>query len=201
MDRLEVDALFYIAAVENLVSILERGILCHNDAARIRHVDLSDPEVQRRRQARPLPNGMPLHAYANLYVNPRNAMMYRLASEKPEGVCLLEIEAAVLDLPGVLVTDQNAASDWRRVEPAPGGLAIIDRERTFTRDWSTYSGAELYRRKSATCAEILVPGRVPPRLLRRVRAPGTAVRAVCLAAGCRLEIALDRDVFFDKGAP
>ena len=50
-------------------------------------------------------------------------------------ICVLRIDAGVLDLPGVIVTDRNAASSWVSFSPAGEGLEAIDRDRLFARSW------------------------------------------------------------------
>ena len=68
--------LYNITSIENLESILIHGILSKNKVSNLtRHIDISNAEVQHRRDNVVLPNGKMLHDYANLYFNPRNAML------------------------------------------------------------------------------------------------------------------------------
>lgn len=73
--RQQIGCLYNITAVANLSRIASRGILCHDLAADTRHDDVSDRGVQERRDVRWV-GDMPLHRFANLYFNPRNAMLY-----------------------------------------------------------------------------------------------------------------------------
>src|SRR5262249_36157033 len=50
-------------------------------------------------------------------------------------ICVLQVNAAVLDENGVIVTDRNAASGWRRFSPVASGLSVVSRERVFARYW------------------------------------------------------------------
>ena len=68
LERADLEELHYIAAVENLASILERGILCYNLVAKLQlaHRSVADPDVQARRNKK-VPQGFALHDYVNLY--------------------------------------------------------------------------------------------------------------------------------------
>jgi hypothetical protein len=50
-------------------------------------------------------------------------------------ICVLSIDVSVLDLPGAIVTDRNAASGWASFLPVSEGLESIDRDRLFARSW------------------------------------------------------------------
>ncbi len=78
MLRSWVTELHYIAPVANLGSIVTRGVLSHNLAARLPHAPASvvDERVQDHRGGKRVPRGLPLHDYANLYFDARNPMMY-----------------------------------------------------------------------------------------------------------------------------
>jgi len=73
----ELPDLHNINHLKNLGSILELGILSHDKAKKIKHYSVAMAEIQDLRAEVVLPNGRGLHAYANLYVNARNTMMYK----------------------------------------------------------------------------------------------------------------------------
>ena len=126
------------------------------------HESISKPEVQALRAKVRIPGGRPLHEYANLYVCARNPMMYKRKAGHKD-LCVLRIATSVLDLPDVVITDQNAASDYRRFAAAPGGLAIVDRDKTFAEYWTHPDDRIAYwRHASMKCAEVLVPDSVHP---------------------------------------
>ena len=109
----------------NTASILEYEILSHSIADRLPHDSVADPEVQKRRSAKKVPNGRDLHDYANLYFNGRNSMMYSITkSQGVDEICLLRVDVAVLDLPGTVVTDSNAASGHAKFSDPTTGLSL-----------------------------------------------------------------------------
>ena len=81
MKLAEVKELYYITHIENLDSIIERGILSHSRAQSISHKKIDMTEVQERRRTKCIPGGGPLHEYANLYFSGRNPMLYKRKDE------------------------------------------------------------------------------------------------------------------------
>ena len=91
-------------------------------------------------------------------------MLYKRL-EQHEVICILQVKPDVLDLHGTVVTDGNASSDWVLFEEAPKGIEIVDNELTYSDDWRDPNYYEYLRKKSAKCAEVLVPDRIAPSLL------------------------------------
>jgi hypothetical protein len=159
VDRKQLDELHYITAVENVPSILERGLLSHRLAQKVKHTSVAMQQIQSIRSGKQIPGGRPLHDYVNLYINGRNVMMSKvLYGTSVDEICLLRISTDVLDVPGAVVSDQNAASSYALFTPAPEGLARIDKDYVFAPSWKHPDDqiAE-WRHKSAMCAEVLVP--------------------------------------------
>jgi len=162
MNRDEITELHFIAPITNLPSIMEHGILSHSLAGRIDHHSVAMLEIQERRKNKQIPGARTLHDYANLYIDAHNPMLSRLRAHNDD-ICILQVDAEVLDLPGVIISDRNAASDWVRFSPVAEGLKTIDRTRVFARYW-THPG-DIYdemSHKSEKCAEVLVPDRIKP---------------------------------------
>jgi hypothetical protein len=181
------EELHYIAPTENLGSILAHGILSHQRASRLPHGSVAMPDIQaRRRDVRvPTPDGSrPLHSYANLYFSARNPMLYK-RRDRHGGLCVVGVRKDVLWLPGVVVTDCNASSDYVRFGAGPTGLRIVDKDMVFAESWTDSVPARYYRRKSAKCAEVLVPDLVPVRFLLGVYV-STAENAHKLRRMCEL---------------
>jgi len=138
-----------------------------------------------------------LHDYVNLYFNARNPMMFRRVrdgSVTHANLAVLRVRADVLDLPGVVVTGGNAASRYVRFYGVNEGLAAMDYEDVFTRDWRDEDEIQYFRKKSAVCSEVLVPDRVPATHVTgvyRSRRPTPA-----FAETVALDIAVDPDMFF-----
>ncbi|MGH9338515.1 MAG: DUF4433 domain-containing protein [Acidobacteriota bacterium] len=164
MRREELSELHYIAHMDNVQLILRLGILSNRSASKVGHTSVAMQEVQDRRAEVVVPGGRKLHEYANLYICARNPMLYQRQGQHLD-LCVLQVNKDVLDLLGVVVTDANASSDYVRFAAAPAGLSIVDRDLTFADDWRDSDLIQYYRKKSAKCAEILVPDKVDPRFI------------------------------------
>ena len=164
MQRSELTELHYITPIANVPSILRLGILSHTRAKRVQHESVAMDEIQDRRARVTVPGGRKLHEYVNLYICARNPMMYKRQACH-EDLCVLRIIPALIDLPGVVVTDGNASGDYVRFSAAPGGLSIVNRQMTFADDWRDPDPIQYYRKKAAKCAEVLVPDVVSPNYI------------------------------------
>jgi hypothetical protein len=160
MNRSDIAELHYIAPIVNVPSILRDGILSHNRAKRVGHDSVAMSEIQERRKDKQIPRARHLHDYANVYFDAHNPMLSKLRS-KNNAICVLKINPAVLDIPDVIIADQNAASDWVRFFTVTDGLNALDRDRVFARYWKHQEDMiDEWRHKAEKCAEVLVPDRV-----------------------------------------
>ena len=200
MTRAELRELGYIVPIDTVPSILQHGILSHSRAERVAHQSIALENVQDRRANVVVPGGRRLHEYANLYICAHNPMLLT-RSGMHRDICVLRVDSAVVDLPNVVITDSNAASKYCRFRPAPAGLAIVDRERTFA-DWWNHPGDQIeqWRHSAQKCAEVLVPNLVPPRYIdgAYVSCEQSRQRLNGLAPG--LPIVINSNLFFQRGA-
>lgn len=148
--------LFNIQAIANIPSIMQRGLLSNEKASIIKHTSIAMEEIQERRDAVIIPNGMALHKYANVYFDPKNPMLYKRKDEN-ENICILKFDRSILDLKGVVVSDCNASSRYASFYSPEVGLKEIDFKLVFATDWRDDNKYEYYRKKSKKCAEVLVP--------------------------------------------
>jgi hypothetical protein len=163
----EVSELHFIAPIANVPSILKLGILSHNEASRLKAVSVADPLIQQRRRNKQVPGAGALHSYANLYFHARNPMMCAIQARR-EYLTVLAISPAVLKLPGVIVSDGNASSDYSAFYPSPRGLTFLSKDLVYARDWRSPNQIIYWRQKSARCAEVLVPRLVEPEFIHGV---------------------------------
>lgn len=156
-DRIQ--GLYYITHIDNLPSILEQGILSHNqvDARGIGYRSIFDRGIVNRRALLKTPDKRPLWDYANLYFQPRNPMLFRVKEEVGvDKVVVVKVKASVLYQPGVWLTDGNAAHTLTRLDlkPTDETLAMIANQ-IDKQYWTDTDDA-----KRAIMAECLVPDSV-----------------------------------------
>lgn len=196
MKRADVTELHYITSISNVISILQHGILSNRLAAELPHESVAMPEIQEIRANKQIPGARRLHEYANLYFDAHNAM---LSKRRPYNstICVLQVDSGALDLPGVIVTDRNAASSWVSFMTVHEGLAAIDRHRLFARSWKHPD--DMYdemNHKSEKCAEILVPDRVEARFVLGAYVANQTALAVFQVLGTGLPVRIRGDMFF-----
>ncbi len=166
MNRNELQELHYITHIDNVISIKEKGILSHKLMKKVRHTSVAMPEIQERRSKKVVPNGRPLHDYVNFYFNARNKMLFKIKDRHAE-LCIFRISTDVLDLPGVVISDQNASSDYALFTPSPDGLRYVDQTRVFARYWNHPDNPiETLIHGSVMCAEVLVPDKIAPSYIQ-----------------------------------
>jgi hypothetical protein len=205
MRRDQITELHFITPLANIASICQRGILCNRHAERHRHDSVAMAEIQERREKKVVPGGKPLHEYANLYFHARNPMLFKRKAQHAE-LCVLRIDLAVLDLPGVVITSQNASSDYARFYPSPQGLVHLNYDQVFAEYWTHPNDpiAE-WQHKSIKCAEVLVPGKVDPQFIKGAYVSNAETQTI-FAQQLRAEnviwdIIIDRHLFFLGGRP
>lgn len=176
---------------------MEHGILSYERAARLVHRSVAMQPVQDRRDQKQVPGGLRLHQYANLYFHARNPMLYKRLDEAAS-LCVLRVGVEVLALPGTVITDQNAASDWVRfLDPRQWQMLSFDD--IFAPDWR-HPGDQIayWRHKSRKCAEVLVPHCVESRLLRGAYVIDAQAEARLRGHGFTLPIRVDPVLFFKQ---
>lgn len=176
----EIQGLYYIAHFDNLPSILERGILSHNQAERLgiprRAIDNS--QVNQRRSQRVVPDsgGKTLWDFANLYFQPRNAMLYQTLHDRALGrnLAILALKKTLLNREDIYIAPGNAASLNSPILPAAAGRnALRAIARQIDRDWWDHADGS----KRTMMAECLVPESVSPREIEAIYVPSEAKRA------------------------
>ena len=194
MDRDEVKELHFITSIDNLGSILMRGILSHKRAARLQHRSVASEDVQDIRRGKSVPGGSSLHSYANLYFHARNPMMYCLLHRAD--LIVVRVSAAVLDMPNTVVTDGNAAAGVTRFYPAPEGLSYLDSARIFAWSWNDDDYWRKKERKRARNAEVLVPNLIPSEYIEGCYVDTQEKRRACLEFEDLPTAVVRREIYF-----
>jgi hypothetical protein len=195
MKRSELTELHYITPIANVASIMHLGILSHNRAARMQHRSVAMNEIQDRRARVTVPGGKKLHEYVNLYICARNPMMYKRQAQFKE-ICMLKISPNVLDIPGVVISDRNASSEYAIFKPAPGGLDIVNYEWTFAEYWTDPDQITEWRKKAAKCAEVLVPDNVKPDCITGAYVACQEARAMFEDQVAGVSVVINSHLFF-----
>lgn len=190
-----VTELHCIMPMANMGSVMAHGVLSYERAARLPHHSVALQPVQERRDQKQVPGGLKLHQYANLYFHARNPMLFKRRGDAPD-LCVLRISIEVLKLPGVVITDQNAATDWVRFF-SPTQWQQLSFDDIFANDWRhPNEPGRYYQHKRRKCAEVLVPDRVESRYLRGAYVIDGQAEYRLRGLGFNLPIRIDPVLFF-----
>lgn len=166
--KLDLKSLFYITHVANLPSLVREGLLSHAEVERrgIQYTKIYDAEIVGKRQAKQTPAGLSLWDYANVYFNPRNPMLYRVAhAASVQDIAIVAFKPQLTEIPGVFITDGNAASGPTEFYSREDGLrALADNWEVIQSEWWRPDDGS----KRKIMAECLVPKQVPPEMIHAV---------------------------------
>ena len=97
MEKSNLKELHYITHIDNVASIMEKGILSHNRTKTIKHKTVSMKNIQEKREKVTIPNARPLHDYVNLYINGRNKMLFLVKqTNNVDDICIISVSTDVL---------------------------------------------------------------------------------------------------------
>ncbi len=161
----EVSQLFNIVHLDNLRSICDSGLQSHNNVAEkgLAFTPIYDSQIVGRRSEKVISTGAALGDYANVFMNPRNPMLYRVVSENSwENLAIISFRKEILNILGARITDGNAAnsatSDYSPAD-LPKVLKAIGK--TLEQDyWTIEDGS-----KRKIMAEVLIPDHIPPEFI------------------------------------
>jgi hypothetical protein len=168
MKKTIIKSLYYITHIENLPSILSRGILSHQkvEELRVSYTPIYDKAIISRRKDKATPERDSLWEYANLYFQPRNPMMYRVVNETDRrNIAVVGINPKVLQASGGFITDGNAANDPTQFFHFNEGLEVIEQQwKIIQNDW----WKDLDGSKRKIMSECLVPDKINPEFVHSI---------------------------------
>jgi len=196
MERNEVNELFYISHIENVPSIIKHGILSHNESKKINSFSIAMPEIQQKRKDKIIPGAGKLHDYANLYFDAHNPMLSK-CREHNDKICILCINSGILDQPGIIISDQNAASDYAGFYDVYYGLKKLDKHMVYAESWKHPDDEIMeWRHKSVKCAEILIPKGVSPKYITRAYVANKEAMKLFTDLKIELNVEIKSGIFF-----
>jgi len=171
--RKHVRELYYITHIDNVSSVMAKGILSHDriEKENIKYTPIYDEEIVGWRREKYV-KGRSLWSFANLYFNARNAMLYRLMCQKSiDDIAVLGISPSILEQSGVIITTGNAAcaqTEFLIYSPTMASVILEEANKEY---WKEEDGT-----KRKTMAECLIPDTVPPEYINSIYAPSHETR-------------------------
>lgn len=166
--KIGIEALYYITHINNVPSILEKGILSHSQVE-INNIEtevIYNSQIINKRRDRKV-NNRSLWEYANLYFQPRNAMLYFLVSKEnnADNLAIICIKNEVLERKDIFISMGNAASQESNILTIKQGKLLFAklREQIDKKWWDKDDGS-----KRKIMAECLIPDRVDPKYIQSI---------------------------------
>lgn len=196
MKRANVKELHYITPIANVPSIMKFGIVSNELSKKLPHESLAMEEIQSKRKTKQIPGARKLHQYANLYFDAHNPMLSKRRNQNNQ-ICILRVNTSVLDLPDVIISDRNAASDWARFYGVIDGLAALDKNQVYAKYWTNANNQyELWEKKSIKCAEVLVPDKIKPEYILGIFVANWTALQAFQQLNIQLTVSIENDMFF-----
>lgn len=195
MKRSQLEEFHYITHIDNLSSILDRGILSHARSQVLKPTSIASQDVQDRRELKGVPRGRRLHEYANLYFTARNPMMY-VVKDKHNDLVVLRVKKGVLDIPNAVIADGNAASDPTAFYSSPDGLQHLDDEAMFAEFWTDQDFFQYWYKKRVKGAEVLIPDRIDPGFITGAYVSSQQTLERVNSLNLRLQVTVSGSLFF-----
>ena len=171
LEQYDFTSLDHMTHINNLDTILKHGLQAHNNPYKKR--DISNQEVNNRRESRENIYGRKIHEYVPFYFNPRNAMMYR---NKDEDIVVLAFDKKLLAQDGILFTDKNASTNSVHFYNKVDDLDKINWNLVKSDKW--YDKALVV--KQIMMAEVLVYKQVPISFLKGIYVKNEATKVMLM---------------------
>lgn len=160
--------IFHMTDRNNLQNILLHGLQNHYNT--YRQVDISNQEVNARREKVERIYGHKIHDYVPFYFNPRNAMLYRNRSNARVIILGLDVRVIKDHRNGFLISNRNASADEAKFSKNLPDLQdpnFINFDDVFSSRWCN-NGIANNDIKQKMMAEILINDVVYSRYIRSI---------------------------------
>ena len=160
--------IFHMTDRNNLQNILLHGLQNHYNT--YKQVDISNQEVNARREKIECIYGHKIHDYVPFYFNPRNAMLYRNRSNTRVIILGLDVRVIKDHQDGFLISNRNASADEAKFSKNLPDLQdpnFINFDEVFSSRWCD-NGFIYTDIKQKMMAEILINDVVYSRYIRSI---------------------------------
>lgn len=160
--------IFHMTDRNNLQNILLHGL--HNHYNTYKQVDISNQEVNARREKVECIYGHKIHDYIPFYFNPRNAMLYKNRNNARVVILGFDVRVIKDHRNGFLISDRNASADeakFSRYLPDLQDINFINFDEVFSQRWCN-NGVRYDDIKQKMMAEVLINDVVYSRYIRSI---------------------------------
>lgn len=161
----QIEGLYYITHIKNVSSILEKGILSHAEIKKqkLQPEVIYNASVMNRREIIRI-DEKSLFEFANLYFQPRNAMLYSLQNNY-QNLAIICIKSGILRRKNIYLSDGNAASNESKILPIDQAKKYLPKIKAqVDHDWWNSNDGS----KRKLMAECLVPQKVAASYIQSI---------------------------------
>jgi hypothetical protein len=187
--------LYHMTHIDNLENIFKYGLLPHNN--KHKKVDISNRDVNARRNKIETIYFKSIHDYVPLYFNPRNAMLYRNQKEHDNNIIILALNpTSIIDnyKNNFIFSNKNCSTDgvifFNKLEK----LKEIDWETLRSHSWNddTYI-------KQVMMAEFLVYEKISQQHFEKIYCQDLDIaKKLSQQFGDKIEIEINEKLFFSN---
>lgn len=196
----KIKQLFYITHIDNVVSILKHGIMSHQqiEETKIPFTKIYDTQIVSSRQYRQTPDNKSLWEYANVYLQARNPMLYRVLCEKDASeIVIIGIDRSIMANRDSFFSAGNAASySSDIVSIKDSGNAFKEVKNSLDNEW--WNDVDGSKRK--IMAECLIPKKIDPEYLRTIYVSNdtNAEKVKAIANQYKIDVIPEPQLFFES---
>ncbi len=186
---------YHMTAIENLEKIFDYGLLSNHEAVSkgFLQKDVSEGSIQRIRETKKV-YGKSLHEYVPFYINPRNAMLYRVSREN--NIVVIGVKSDSFAGLDYVLSNRNAAVKTAAFGNSQNFIENMWWDEIFSDNWN-----EDRNLKEITQSEVLVPSRVAQQDIAVIHCRNSItylqVAALCKEKGLLPKIEVSPALFFD----
>ena len=175
-------SLFFITHIDNLSSILERGILSPDlvKKLKIKYTPIYSEKIVGKREYK-MACGKRLSEFAHVYFNPHNAMLRQVLYEHASRKIIVIKSTLNVSDDGICIADRNAAKDDVGFMNSYNYYKIIPKIEKETlpigRRWQSGKSWAVDDSKGKIMAECLVPDKIPPEHFKFIHVSAHDVKA------------------------
>lgn len=198
VEKLPFHHLMHITHVDNLETILQHGLLPHNN--KYQKKDISNQTVNDRRDKQESVFKHKLHDYVPFYMNVKNPMLYQVQKEYGDSVVILSLTKSICLNEKTVFSYGNAATSDADFLGNMVDVQNLNWDLIFSTQWSN-NGIVNTEIKSKMMSECLVYGGVKSKDIVCINCPShktkSMVEEICRRSNIGAQIVLDRRFFFD----
>ena len=170
----------HIVHIDNLDTILEYGILSHNEAKLKGFIknDISMDEVQHRREKRFVcewiddndsenKKSLFVHDFASFYFQSRNTMLYKRHNLQ-DNLLILLISSEWLNNPNTVYSDGNLGSPKSKLFSGSEQFKFLDWDLLQSDSWNNPDEETKKEQRRKMCAEVLIYPKIEPTEILKI---------------------------------